>query len=47
MGVGTIIHLSTVDSRCNEPRREMNNSSLYREFVNSEIEKNREFLLKY
>ena len=42
-----ISNINTVDSRYNEPRREMKNSSLYREFVKSKIEKNREFLLKY
>ena len=37
----------TVDSRYNEPRRKTKNSSLYREFVKSKIEKNLELLLKY
>ena len=37
----------TVDSQYNEPRRKTKNSSLYREFVKSKIEKNLEFLLKY
>ena len=35
--------VTTVDSRYNEPRREMKISSLYREFVKSKMEKNREF----
>ena len=35
------------DSRYNEPQREMKNSSLYREFVKSKIEKNWEVLVKY
>ena len=42
-----IYKFSTVDSQYNEPRREMKNSLLYREFVKSKTEKNREFLLKY
>ena len=41
------IYIYTVDSRYNEPRRKTKNSSLYREFVKSKIEKNLEFLLKY
>ena len=41
------IFQDTVDSRYNEPRRKTKNSSLYREFVKSKIEKNLEFLLKY
>ena len=33
------IYVYTVDSRYNEPRREMKISSLYREFVKSKMEK--------
>ena len=36
-----------VDSRYNQPQMKMKNNSLYREFVKSEIEKIREFLLLY
>ena len=36
---GDPLYYSTVDSRYNEPRREMKISSLYREFVKSKMEK--------
>ena len=39
--------LYTVEPRYSEPERKMKNGSLYREFVKSKIENNREFLLKY
>ena len=42
--VSFLIKLQAV---CNEPRREIKNSSLYQEFIKSKIEKTREFLLKY
>ena len=38
---------NTVNSRCNEPREEIEKSSLYREFVMSKIFKIQNFVFKH